>query len=139
MTVSEPTWWREWWEEVSPVWLFRAKPTDFADPGGICMGMFWLPGLIVLVSVHYFFLVCPAAIWLELGWHPLLALWLTPVTLLWAGAVVADIRFRRQEATFEQIYWFDNTFINWLGYVTSPLVPVVFAVGLVWFVVKLFI
>lgn len=135
MSETEPT----WWDEASPAWLFRAKPADFADPGGICMGVFWLPGLIALVSFHLFFLVYPGVIWLELGWQPLLALWLTPVAVLWAGAIVADIRFRRQGATWEQIIWFDHTFINWVGYVTSPLVPVGCVICVVWFVVKLFV
>lgn len=109
--MREPT----WWEEASPVWLFRAKPADFADHGGICMGVFWLPGVIALVAFHYFFLVYPVQVWLELGWHPLFALWVAPTAVLWAVAIAADIKFRRQGATWDQIFWFDNTFLNGSG------------------------
>lgn len=138
MSETEPTWWQEWREMASPAWLFRAKPAEYADPGGLCMGVCWLPGLSALFAIHFLLLGIPVQIWLLDGWHPLLALWLIPVAVLWAAAIVADIRFRRQGATLEQIIWFDNTFINWFGFVTMPVMPVVMVVVVAWFVVKLF-
>lgn len=132
--MSEPT----WWQVASPAWLFRVKPAEFEDHGGLCMGVFWLPGVISLVAFHYLFLVNPAQVWLEVGWHPLLALWMCPTVALWAVAIVCDFKFRRQGATWSQVYWFDMAFVNWFGYVTSPVVVVTLPMLAVVCVVSLF-
>jgi hypothetical protein len=137
--MSEPT----WWEEASPAWLFRAKPTDFANSGGICPGLLFVPGLMALLLFHIALLGFPIAILITVGWHPGV-LWMTlPVLLLWAVLIPADIKFRRQGATVADVLSLDQCFINWFGFVfwsiVLPVAAIIAVFSLVWWVVSLFI
>ncbi len=131
--MCEPT----WWQILSPVWLYRARPTDFEDNGSICAGVMFMPGLLSLLAFHIAFLGFPVAILIRVEWQPAI-LWLTvPVLLLWAVLIPADIKFRLQGATREQRWLFDLEFINWFGLVTWPVAALAGVFGLVWWVVSL--
>lgn len=135
--MSEPT----WWEDASPAWLFRAKPADYMDCGGICPGLLFVPGLMALLLVHILFLGFPLAVLLQVGWYPEI-LWLTlPVLLLWVILIPADVKFRLQKATLWDVWQFDRHFIYWFGFVFWPVVlasaVIAGVVAVVWWVVSL--
>lgn len=137
--MSEST----WWEDVSPAWLFRAKPADFTDQvGAVCSGVYSPFGWLALLGIHFVSFGLPftvAAVWGWQSWLPLLTL---PTVLLWALLMPADIKFRRQRPTRGERGEFDSAVINWIGFVTFPafhLVPVAFVIGVVWWVVSLFV
>ena len=133
-----------WWQLASPVWLFRAKPEDFPEPDGSpCSGPFALRGLTGLLAIHFISFGLPITLWLTVGGSWWLWLLTIPVLLLWAVLVPADIQFRIQKPTRDQRAEYDNHFVNWFGLVTWPiLLPMwsaVSVVGLVWWVVTLFV
>jgi hypothetical protein len=128
-----------WWQMASPAWLFRAKPAEYADDGALCMGVFWLPGLIALLVVHVIGLVMPVQLWLHLGWHPILLVPVLPMLAVWAVFVSADIKYRMQGTTPEQRWAFDQAAVNWFGFVAWPINLLTMVAGLVWWVVSLFV
>lgn len=135
--MCEPT----WWQLVSPTWLFRAKPADYEDSGGICPGLLFVPGLMALLFVHVLFLGFPVAVLIQVGWYPKV-LWLTlPVLLLWAVLIPADVKFRLQKATPWDVWQFDRHFINWFGFVFWPMALASVVIGglvaVVWWAVSL--
>lgn len=130
-TDRQPT----FWDQIDPLWMFRARPEDFRSFGtSICPGLFWLPGMTGLLALHIATVLGVWYVWaVGDGW--LVAI-LLPVTALWGWFVPADLKFRRQRPTRQERAGFDNTVINWFGFVTTmafyiALIPAL-VIALVW-------
>lgn len=111
-TDREPT----LWELLNPVWMFRCRPADFrgwAGDSSICPGVFWVPGMAALLSLHMATSLGCWFLWRSHGSWAFLSL--VPLGVLWAWFVTADVKFRRQGPTRQQRWGFDNAVINWFG------------------------
>jgi hypothetical protein len=124
------------WDELNPLWMYRCRPADFRSFGNsICPGIFWLPGLIALLSLHVASVLGCWSLWQAAGGWALLSL--LPLGILWGWFVATDVKFRMQRPTREERAGFDNAVINWFGFITTlafyfAILPVGLVVLLCW-------
>ena len=60
--------------------------------------------------------------YLHRGYHPLLLIYALPVGLLWSLFVAADIKFRMQKPTRQELSGFDRAVIIWFGSVSIAVI-----------------
>jgi hypothetical protein len=126
------------WDVLSPCWMFYCRRADFRDwQPSICPGVFYLPGLAALLSLHVLSVWGCRLLWLAGGgvWAPLLSL--LPLAVLWGWFVTADVKFRRQRPTRSERAGFDNAVVNWFGLAATlatyfVLLPAGLAAALLW-------
>lgn len=109
------------WDIISPGWMFQARPEDFAHRRpSVCLGVYYMHGLYSLFLLHLgcFWLVINAVF--TGSYRPYHLLYLLPVLVTWLVCIPADIKFRLQRPTRLERWAFDNTFVNWVGYLTLP-------------------
>ena len=114
------------WDELDPRWMFRCGPEDFRWPGeSICPGIFWMPGMFGLLTLHAGAVHAVWVLWPVSGAWALLAP--LPLLPLWVLFVAADVKFRRRKPDRRERRRFDEAVVNWFGWVLART-------GLAWLV-----